>query len=393
MRQIVLMGLSLAAVVWGQHGVTLRQEPVNGREAWVLDNGLIRVAALRGGGHIGEVRLISANPRASINPMRVPHYRTIDPNTYQPSRDDAVYGDGSHRFLSSGYMGHLLCFPFYGPPSSDAEIAAGLGNHGEAPIVEWRLIRSEESPERVKLVYGAGLPKTQYRVERAITMERGKRHVCVEEWVENLAGFDRPFQWMQHATFGPPFVEPGKTYWDVSATRGMVAGGRPGAGSLAADSAVAWPNGTAADGRPVDLRAFQTKEHAGTYYALLMDSSRKTQFFTMYHSGYGVLIGYVFPASTARWIADWQENRNNQFKPWNGEVVARGIEFGNSPFAEGLRKAVERGSLFDVPAYEWIGAGEKRKLEYTIFVKEIGTGFQGVRDARMESGEVVVRER
>jgi hypothetical protein len=392
------MTARLAAAFWtvalaAQPPVTLREEKVNGRAAWVLDNGLIRVAALRGGGHIAEVRLISPDPDASFNPMRVPHYPTIDPHTYDPARDDRVYGDGSHRFLSSGYMGHLLCFPFYGPPSSEAEIAAGLGNHGEAPVVEWRLIRAEESPGGVTLVYGAGLPKTQSRVERAIRLERGRRHVRVEEWVENLAGFERPFQWMQHATFGPPFVEPGRTFFDVSATRGQVAKGRPGTGSLAPGSEIAWPDGTAASGDKTGLRAMQPKQPSGTYYALQLDPARREQFFTMYHSGRSLLIGYLFPSTSARWIADWQENRNNQGLPWNGVVVARGIEFGNSPFAEGLRAAVERGSLFGQPAYEWIAPGERRKMEYTIFVRQIRPGYRGVRDARMESGEVAVVER
>src|SRR5436309_51917 len=134
---------------------------------------------------------------------------------------------------SSPYMGHLLCFPSYGPPSED-EIRAGLGNHGEAPIVEWKKSKIEIDTDGATLWYGADLPKTQYRVERAVSVPRGMRVVRVREWVENLAPFDRPINWMQHATFGPPFVEPGKTALDVSATRGLVGGGRPGASSLKA---------------------------------------------------------------------------------------------------------------------------------------------------------------
>jgi hypothetical protein len=40
-------------------------------------------------------------------------------------------------------------------------------------------------------------------------------------------------------------------------------------------------------------------------------------------------------------------------------VIARGLEFGSSPLAEGLRKSAAGGSLFDTPAYRWIG-GEQR---------------------------------
>ncbi|MBI1786211.1 MAG: hypothetical protein HYR60_01505 [Acidobacteria bacterium] len=376
--------LLAALLAFGQ----FREEKFHGRDAWVLDNGLLRVSLLRGGGHIAEIRLISSGPLKSVNPMRVPHYPTIDPHQYDPAKHDLLYGASPHRWLSSGYMGHLLCFPFYGPPSSEDEVRAGLGNHGEAPIVEWRMSKVDRRPDGVTFWYAASLEKTQYRVERAVTLPRGLRQVRVEEWVENLAPFDRPMMWMQHATFGPPFVEPGRTYLDASATRGLVGAGRTG--SLKADSPVNWPEGVSSDGRPADLRVFQSQPNSGTYYALLLDRSRSHQFFTLYHSGYRVLAGYVFPAEGNPWLADWQENKSNTTPPWNGQVVARGLEFGSSPFAEGLRKSVERGSLLDVPAYRWIGAHQRLKTEFTIFLAEIPEGFRGVRDVRWRAGEPVI---
>ena len=372
--------------------VEFKEEKLHGRDAYILDNGLFRIAALRGGGHLAEIRLISNDPHKSINPMRVPHYATIDPHTYDPSKHDALYGSDPHRWLSSGYMGHLLCFPFYGPPSTD-EAEAGLGNHGEAPIVEWRKISVDGDASSITLRYGADLPKTQFRVGRAITLRAGDRFAVVEEWVENLAGFDRPINWMQHATFGPPFVEPGMNYLDLPATRGLVAGGRLESASLRPDSEVNWPDGVSWDGTRTDLRAFRSRPNAGTYCALLLDGKRPLQFFTMYHSGYGVAIGYVFPAEGNPWIADWQENHSIRTPPWNGQVVARGIEFGSSPFAEGLRRSVERGALFGVPAYRWIGARQRLRTEFTVFVVEIPDEFRGVKDVVMEHGRPVVVRR
>ncbi|MFN7921959.1 MAG: hypothetical protein U0Q16_17790 [Bryobacteraceae bacterium] len=365
--------------------VALRQETVNGRAAWVLDNGVVRVALLRGGGHIAEVRLISDDPKKSINPMRVPHYPTIDPHTYDPAKHDAIYGNSASKLLMSGYMGHLLCFPSYGQPS-EAEAKAGLGGHGEAPIVEWKMMRQERRNGALIVYYGADLVKTQYRVERAVTLGDGNRHARVEEWVENLASYDRPFQWMQHATFGPPFVEPGETFMDLSGTEGLV----PRDGSLQSGSKVVWPRGVSAEGQPVNLRAFQKKANSGTYYVMLMDQSRKQQFFTMYHARYRALIGYVFPTEGNPWLADWQENHRNGGLPWDRKVVARGIEWGNTPVDEGLRKAVERKSLFGVPSYGWIGAKERRKTEFTVFVEEIPEGFAGVKDVHLQAGRPVL---
>ena len=90
----------------------------------------------------------------------------------------------------------------------------------------------------------------------------------------------------------------------------------------------------------------------------------------MYNPDYRVLIGYVFPSEGNPWIADWQENRNYMPRPWNGQVIARGIEFGSSLFDEGLRKSVERGSFLGAPAYRWIGGRQRLANEFTIVLAE-----------------------
>ncbi len=388
MLRRTLATISLATTLLAQ-APTIQEGRFLTRRAWVMSNGLVQASVLSGGGHIGEFRLLSNDPKKGINPMRVPHYPTIDPHEYNPARHDALYGDNPNRWLMSGYMGHLLCFPSYGPTSDD-ETRSGLGGHGEAPIVEWKKMRIESTPEAVTLWYGADLTKTNFRVERAITLTKSARSIRVREWVENLALYDRPINWMQHATFGPPFIEPGKTAMDVSATRGQVSSGRPGGASLQPGSTVTWPQGTTAEGKPADLRVFQPKPKAGTYYTMRLDPSRTQQFFTMYHPGYRVLIGYVFPSEGYPWIADWQENHSVTVRPWNGQVVARGIEFGSSPFDEGLRKSVERGSFLGAPAYRWIGGRQRLETEFTMVLAEIPEGFNGVRNLRVANGAATI---
>src|SRR4051794_25763968 len=191
MTRAALTLLTAALVLPGQKLTkppmsSIHEETFHGRRAWVLENGVMRVSVLAGGGHIAEVRLLSDDPLKNVNPMRVPHYPTIEPFEYNDAKHNELYGNDPHRWLSSGYMGHLLCFPEYGPPSKE-EVEAGLGNHGEAPIVEWRQIRVDNNAEGVTLHYGAELPKTQFRVRRAVTLRNGVRVVRVQEWVENLS--------------------------------------------------------------------------------------------------------------------------------------------------------------------------------------------------------------
>jgi hypothetical protein len=71
--------------LWAQDPA-FRTEMFHGRQAYVLDNGRIRVSLLRGGGHIAEIRFLSDDPKKSVNPMRVPHYQTIEPYEYDPAK-------------------------------------------------------------------------------------------------------------------------------------------------------------------------------------------------------------------------------------------------------------------------------------------------------------------
>jgi hypothetical protein len=373
---------------------TLKTEAVHGRPAYVLENEQFRVSLLRGGGHIAEARLRSSDPRKNINPMRVPHYQTIDPHTYEPDKHDRLFGTDPHRWLHSGYMGHFICFPAFGPPSSEWEAKSGLGNHGEAPIVEWKPI-GEPSKQGGVLAfrYGADLLKTQYRMERTVTLAPGESVVYIEEWAENLANYDRPVNWVQHATFGPPFIAPGKSYLDLSGTKGQVAGGAPATSSLKPDSAFTWPDGETPTGDRVSLRPFQPKPKSGTYFAVQMDPARPLSFFTMYNPDFPVLIGYVFRTAESPWIGDFQENLRIQNKPWDGKVVTRGIEFGTTPFAEGLKRSIDRGSMFGVPTFRWLGARERAKTTFVLFMAEIPSDFAGVADVAVRESSIEITER
>jgi hypothetical protein len=66
------------------------------------------------------------------------------------------------------------------------------------------------------------------------------------------------------------------------------------------------------------------------------------------------------------------ENQRNKQLPWSSQVIARGIEFGNSPYAEGLRKAIERGPVDGTPSFGWINARQTLKNEFRIFLSEPG---------------------
>ena len=358
---LVFCSIVLTVTVAFAQTPSFREESnIYSRPGWVLENGKIRVGLLRGGGHIAEVRLISPNPRLSINPMFIPS--------------------------GNGYVGHLVCFPHYGPASSD-ERAQGLRGHGEAGSVEWQQTRPAQIDAKgITFFYGADLPKTHYKIERAVTLAAGESTVRVEEWIENLAPYDRPYNRNQHATFGTPFVTPGRNILDMSGTRGMTDATRTAGGKWPEGQLFQWPNAPARDGIELSLRDFHAIPGGQVYTPVLTDRTKPQSWFTLFNADYPLLVGYVFPSDDHPWIIDWQ----NQPRVDAAAGTARGIEFGTSPFDEGLRKSVERAHLLGVPTYKFIGARQRLSTTFTIFLQEIAPGFTGVRDVRVVNGAVTV---
>ena len=351
----------VAATAFAQTGVVRDETNVHGRPGWVIENGKLHLEVLKNGGHIAEIRFISPNPQLAINPMFIP--------------------------TGNGYMGHMVCFPNFGPASAE-ERANGIPGHGEANSVDWQQTKPAQiDAGGVIFYYGADLPKTQYRIERVVTLKAGDSVVRVQESVENLTPYDRPYNWDEHATFGAPFVAPGKTFFDTSAVKGM---GDPRAGTnkrtgqnqWVPDKEFTWPNAPAPSGGTISLREFRALPGSQVYTSLLNDASKPSSWFTMFNTEYRVLVGYVFPTDMHLWTVDWQN------LPQNGAAgTARGIEFGTSPIDEGNRKSVERAQLLGAPTYKYIAGKQRLSTTFNIFLKEIPTGFAGVQDVREVNGQ------
>jgi hypothetical protein len=360
---MISLWLPLVIALTAQAPTLAADQEFHGRRAWVIDTGAIRVTLIQQGGHIAEVRHLGDDPQISVNPMYIPS--------------------------GSGYMGHLVCFPYYGPASPD-ERQYGLRGHGEAGSVEWHQTRPPHiDNQTLTFFYGAELPQTRYRIERAVTVRRGEAAVHVQEWVENLAAYDRPYNWNQHATFGAPFVAPDRTVLDVSGTRALTDPRRTGTGQWSAAVEFRWPDAPRADGTTISLREFRAQPGGQVYTPVLTASSHDRGWFTLYNPDYRLLAGYVFLATDHPWIIDWQ----NQPAAGSAGRVARGIQFGTSPFDEGLRQSVERAQLFGTPTYRWIAARQRLSTAYTTFLMAVPPPFAGVADVRVWDGRVVVTER
>ena len=287
-------------------------------------------------------------------------------------------------------MGHFLCFPYLGGMNSNFEREAGFGAHGEAILVKWDIIRKLKDENEAGISASATLPLNRYKITRHISVRNGQSVALVEEEVENLMAFDRPYQWVQHITFGNPFIEYGKTFVDAPVSRIAFSQNNSDASNL---NTVHWPMAEYSNGDSFNAGIFGVDKGEGFYRAWQMDPGRAQTWFVMYNRDLRLLIGYVFSKDENPWIGDWQENGFKKHLPWDGKAVAWGLEVGTSPFTSGLKRSIEAGPVFGTKTYRWIGAGEKKKQSYLIFLLEINESFKGVEELRLEKGALVLKEK
>ena len=346
-----------------------------GRKAWQLDNGTLQVVVLQGGGHIAALRLAE---RPEINPLWEPVWPSKEPWEYR--KEDATYYES--RLLAS-IRGHNLCLPWFGGASAGEE-HAGLGPHGEAPVMRWRLLSESVSTRRLTAVFGCDLPVSNLRVARTITLDAGESCARVREQVVNLSRRDVPYTYCEHVTVGAPFLEKGVTVFDMPALEGHTFpyDFEP-CPRLKSNSAFSWPMAPGAGSEQVDLRMIARRYRKSSDFSTQhLDPAREWGWFSALNQDMGLMLAYIWKRADFPWVGNWEENYGRKRSPWAGKTLTRGMEFANTPFPSGLRDAVERGSMHGEPTFRWLPARGKISVEYGIVWQALPEGVRGVKDAR-----------
>lgn len=357
----------------------------HGRKAWALENRAVRVLVTPGGGHIASVTLLSGGAKG-LNPLWLPPWQSIEPQNLSKSNAFPAYPDPAGPLLAS-ILGQNICVDFFGAPSKP-EAAAGVPVHGEAPCLNWTAgAKAEKS-----ITYSVSLPKAQMNVTRKIAMTPDSSAVWITETVQNKTAFDRPFGWQQHPSFGPPFVEQGATFFDIPGTKSMVYPKEFSTGMrLKKGEEFEWPYAPGTNGEQVDLRAFPLNGgKSSDYTATIIDPSRKWGYVTAVNTKRKVLIGYVWPRADWPWVGNWEENHFRSAKPWFGKALARGMEFGTTPWPDSRKDAVQLNTLLGQPTYRWISAQSSQSIGYGLFIANVPAGTTGVKDVQVEGNRIKV---
>jgi len=343
------------------------------------------LAVLEGGGHICELGL---NALPGVNPLWKPPWTTMDPSRYLPGEHHRRYGPPPDGKLLAGIAGHSLSFDHFGPPSQ-AETAAGLATHGEAPVARWRRLKTASL---TGLSYGCTLPAAQIRFRRTIVPDRAHPVFRIEEFAENLSLYDRPISWNEHVTFGPPFLEPGTTIFDMPATRAKVC---PPSYSkqifLQPDAEFIWPHGPGKSGAVRNLRT-TPNERFGHYTAQLLDPGLEIAFISACNPRQQFLVLYVFRRKDFPWVGNWEEHNHRQGAPWKGETFCRGLEFSTTPFAIPRRETIDQGPLCGQRTYIWLSAKCAASIRFLILLFTVPRDFGGVQQVSITDGRALIRE-
>ena len=86
------------------------------------------------------------------------------------------------------------------------------------------------------------------------------------------------------------------------------------------------------------------------------------------------------------WLNIWRYRQD-------GQIAARGLEFGTTGYHQPFATLVRQGRVFDRPTYEFLDADETASRSYLCFLARIPEGFEGVAELSFAGGAIRLHER
>jgi hypothetical protein len=348
-----------------------------GRTATRLANDKLDLVILHGGGYLAHLSLRSLNP--STNVLWEAPWPTADPGTTQHDDLSRAYGEPAVGRFLAGYTGHALCLDTFGMPSP-AAAAAGIPLHGEAASTRWHISRSADACTGSAALKSAGL-----HLERNLQLHAGESIVYVTESVTNTSAKPCTFHWVQHVSFGPPFLAPQESALSASTRRSISWPlGYEGNGLLQDDKPFTWPLAERVNSPAhVDLSLPFQQVGTGFVAASQFDLAREDAFIAAINWQLGLAAGYCFLRSDFPWLAIWEENCARTSAPWSGRAQVRGMEFGTTPLPLGHEETARRGPLFDTPTSITLTPHSRRTIRYLIFVAAVPQHWRNLRNVTL----------
>jgi hypothetical protein len=360
------------------------------RNATRLTNGIVELISLSGGGHLASFRFLAGKGVSSENVLWEAPWATRDPVCNWSGDLSQTYGPLEIGKFLAGYTGHALCLDYFGEPS-DESAALGLSFHGEAAITQWSVIRSPNL-ENMQCRWSVRLPIRQLTFEREIRLTEGQSVAYVEETVSNERDSEHVCDWVQHVTFGAPFLREGESTLAASAQRGITwPSAYEGGSLLAANREFIWPLAPRETVSGfVDLRQPFSAKGYGFVAGMQLNTAREKEFVVAANWVSRLGVGYCFRRCDFPWMTVWEENHTRQNTPWKGTTVARGMEFGTTPLPLGEQALLPRSPVFNCPTGCIIPARGKKTAKYLIFLFAIPSHMHSIQDVATVGDAIIL---
>lgn len=282
------------------------------------------------------------------------------------------------------FEGHFICLGTWGLPTEN-EQKAGIRLYGEPTAQIWKLDSLKSDPNQNQICHTSFKSKIEgLSLKREVTLYKNEPLVRVIESLTNDLPIGRPYNFLQHATFGGQFVSENLV---IHTNAGM---GFYQKGNFLRDSyenleatAFSWPIGRLAQDS-IDLR--KTGEIPSTFLTShVFDKNTQLGWAASSNKIEKILVGYVWDTKEYPWLNIW-----HQYK--DGKVAGRALEFATCGAGLSFEKLMTGDYLFfKTPSFEFIDAKETITKTYYMFTLPISEEFEEVKDISVSSIGVEIK--
>ncbi|MFC1542217.1 hypothetical protein ACFL50_07200, partial [Candidatus Latescibacterota bacterium] len=338
------------------HGTCSSQADLEGRNLVKLESTNSVVVIDLGGGAMVDFHLKGQN----LNPLSWNH----------PEKGDTAPRE----------MGHFICLDRWGA-GSKSEIANGMPWHGEASKSNWDVIvKPSNKNGKIFSEISCDLIMAGINVKRALSLDENESVMHVTESITNVNKLGRVYNIVQHATFGPPFLDE-STVFDTKVQKGFAQGGKM---PNPEEPVFYWPKAVV-NGRLIDFRSLSADNQGPGVISFIVDNDDEYGWATACNASKELMIGYIWKISDYPWLNMW---RNIQ----NGKPFSFGFEFGSTGLHQPFPVLIEKGTIFGRQLFEYIDAGETREKSYTAFLTKIPEDYKGVADIQFKDNLMTIEE-
>ncbi|QLE02189.1 hypothetical protein HX109_11715 [Galbibacter sp. BG1] len=278
------------------------------------------------------------------------------------------------------FEGHFLSLGTWGMPT-DGEQRAGVKLYGDANQKKW-VIDSVESQPTLKTMYTSFHSTIEkLDVSRAVSVPAKGGVIKITETVHNNLPIGRPYNILQHATFGGQFVDNSIIF--SNAGEGFTQKGsfpRKDYNEVSKNAFI-WPNGILGKDT-LNLQTTGVVKRTFLTSHIVKDS---IGWAVIYQPEQNLFVGYVWKTKEYPWVNFWQQYKK-------GKINGRAIEFATCGMGISFQEMMENDRKFyGRNSFDYIDAGENITRSYYAFTSLLNEKIVEVISVRLEKEAVILQ--